>query len=309
MQKVFRSSLGLSTEIQTLAMPSTHNRIALPDGRLLAFCEYGDVKGSPILYFHGVPGSRLDAKLADQTGRRLNARIIGIDRPGFGLSDFKRGRKIGHWPLDVAKLADALGIDRFAIVGASGGGPYGLACALSIPQRLTSVGIVCGLGPLLDTPGAIDRMTVISRAGLRLARHTPWVLELVYVLIAVLMRHNPERIVAHMAARAGHPDKAVLKKPELRQILSASFRESVRAGPSGVVRDLVLLSRPWGFRLQDISMEVHLWHGGLDLIVPPSLGQYQARAIPSCQCTFYPNEGHFSLIVNHMEEILGSLIG
>jgi pimeloyl-ACP methyl ester carboxylesterase len=289
-------------------MPTTHNRIALRDGRSLAFCEYGDVKGSPVLYLHGVPGSRLDAKLADQTGRRLNARIIGIDRPGFGLSDFKRGRKIGHWPLDVADLADALGIDRFAVVGVSGGGPYGLACALRIPQRLSSVGIVCGLGPL-DIPGAIDRMTVISRVGLHLARRASWILELVCVLIAVLMRHNPEGIVAHMAARAGHPDKAVLGQPELRQILSASFRESVRTGPSGVVRDLVLFSRPWGFRLQDISMEVHLWHGERDLIVPPSLGRDQARAIPSCQCTFYPNEGHFSLIVNHMEEILGSLIG
>ena len=289
-------------------MPPTRDRIALPDGRSLAFCEYGDVKGNPVLYFHGLPGSRLDAKLADQTGRRLHARIIGIDRPGFGLSDFQRGRKIGHWPLDVAELADALGIDRFAVVGVSGGGPYGLACALGIPQRLPSVGIVCGLGPL-NTPGAVDRMTVISRAGLHLARHASWILKLVYVLIAVLMRHNPERIVAHLAARAGHPDKAVLEQPQLRQILSASFRESVRTGPSGVVRDLVLLSRPWGFQLQDISMEVHLWHGERDLIVPPSSGRYQARTIPSCQATFYPNERHFSLIVNHMEEILGSLIG
>jgi pimeloyl-ACP methyl ester carboxylesterase len=288
-------------------MPPENNRITLADGRSLAFCEYGDTNGSPLFYFHGLPGSRLEAKLADEAGRHLNARIIGIDRPGFGRSDFKGGRKIGHWPLDVAELANALGIDRFAVVGVSGGGPYSLACALKIPRRLTSVGIVCGAGPF-DTPGAIDRMTVISRVALRLARHASWILKLVCSLLAVFMRYNPELIVAHMAARAGQPDKAALNQPKLRQILSASFRESVRTGPSGIVRDLVLLSHPWGFRLQDISIKIHLWHGGRDLIVPPSLGRYQARAIPGCQGAFYPNEGHFSLIVNHMEEFLGQLI-
>src|SRR4051794_20731127 len=122
-------------------------QLRLSDGRRLAYCEYGSPAGKPVLYFHGWPGSRLEAKLADPVAKKFNAKIIAIDRPGFGMSDFKPNRTLLDWPLDVCELADALGLDRFAVVGVSGGGPYALACARRIPERLTSVAVICGVGP------------------------------------------------------------------------------------------------------------------------------------------------------------------
>src|SRR5438046_6812360 len=123
-------------------------QLRLRDGRRLGYCEHGVRAGKPILYFHGWPGSRIEAQLAAPAARRYNARLIAVDRPGFGMSDFKAHRTLLDWPADVAELADTLGLDRFAVAGVSGGGPYALACARRIPDRLTSVIVVCGLGPM-----------------------------------------------------------------------------------------------------------------------------------------------------------------
>ena len=132
-------------------------QIKLQDGRMLGYAEYGVPDGMPVFYFHGFPSSRLDWQFFDceDPVTELNARVIAADRPGFGLSDFQRGRRILGWPDDVAELADALQIDRFAVLGVSGGGPYAAACAFGIPGRLTWTGIVCGMGPS-DAPGMVD---------------------------------------------------------------------------------------------------------------------------------------------------------
>ena len=132
-------------------------QIKLPDGRNLAYAEYGPVEGNPVFYFHGFPSSRLDWRLFhdDDTLAELNVRVIAPDRPGYGLSDHKRGRTISGWPEDVVELAGALGIDAFSVLGVSGGGPYAASCAFSIPDRLSKSGIVCGMGPA-DSPGVKD---------------------------------------------------------------------------------------------------------------------------------------------------------
>lgn len=137
--------------------------LRLRDGRLLGYAEYGDPGGPALFYFHGFPGSRLEARLGDAVAARNGVRLIALDRPGFGLSHFKPGRTISEWPDDVVELADALGIDRFAVMGVSGGGPYVAACALKIPHRLIGAAMVSSTAPSdapWDWPGA--------RAGLHL---------------------------------------------------------------------------------------------------------------------------------------------
>ena len=129
-------------------MRKTDGRIRLADGRRLGYAEYGDPEGKPLFYCHGFPASRLEAALLDPSARKAGVRVVAADRPGCGLSDFQPDRRIGDWPGDVVELAGALGIDRFAVVGVSGGGPYALACARKIPQRLTAAAVVCGLGPV-----------------------------------------------------------------------------------------------------------------------------------------------------------------
>lgn len=280
--------------------------LRLEDGRLLGYEVYGDPEGYPVFYFHGFPGSRLEARLAAQVAARLAIRLIAVDRPGFGLSDFKPRRTIFEWPDDVIKIADTLGISRFATLGVSGGGPYAAACALRIPHRLTAVGIVCGLGPL-DSPEITDRMMRENRLIFFLARRLPWVARISLWRTAYLVQRNPERMLGHMMGALPDPDKTVLTRPEVKATIKDNVLEAFRRGSRGAACELLLLTRSWGFFLKDIATHVHLWHGEQDESVPPTIGRYQAHAIPSCRAVFYPGEGHFSLVINHMEEILSSL--
>lgn len=284
-------------------MPSTDREgpLRLRDGRLLGYAEYGDPKGKPGFFFHGFPGSRLEARLAHATAARLGVRIIALERPGFGLSDFKPGRTIGDWPADVADAGDAFGIARFAVMGASGGGPYAAACALAIPERLTTAAIVSGFGPW-DAPGATDGMSRLNHLVLTLGRRLPGLIRLAMWWMGRQARRNPQRLLDMMSADVPEADKAVLARPEVQAVFKDDVAEAFRCGSRGAAWDLLLLTRPWGFRLEQISMEVHLWQGEADVNVPLAMGRYQAQALPNCRATFYPGEGHL-MAVDHMEEI------
>jgi pimeloyl-ACP methyl ester carboxylesterase len=277
--------------------------VTLGDGRRLCFAEYGDPQGKPVFYFHGFPGSRLEAKLAERIALDTHVRFIGIDRPGYGLSSFKPGRTFLDWADDVIGLADALGVDRFSILGVSGGGPYAAACAFKIPDRLDAVGIVCGMGPV-DVPGLMHNMPWIYRQGLRIAGCFPIIATTVYSFPALFLRNYPERMLfSIMSGMVDEPDRIALKNTELVTVLSDSLREAFRNSLKRPATDVVLYSRPWGFPLNEIDIAVHLWHGGKDRIVPPEMGRYMAQAIPHCRATFYADEGHFSIILNRIEEI------
>jgi pimeloyl-ACP methyl ester carboxylesterase len=280
----------------------SQNNITLSDGRKLGFAVYGDRQGKTVFYFHGFPGSRLEAKLAEKIALDTHVRFIGIDRPGYGLSSFKPGRTFIDWTGDVVQLADALGIDRFSILGVSGGGPYAAACACKIPDRLDAVGIICGMGPI-DFPGLMQNMPWIYRQGLRLAGYFPEIATTMYPFPAFFLQNYPERMLSILSGKVTESDKIALKNKDLTTVLSTSFREAFRQSLRWPAEDVVLYSRPWGFRLQDIRIQVHLWHGEKDWIVPPQMARYMACNIPDCRATFYPDEGHFSIILNRIKEI------
>lgn len=129
----------------------TRQTLILPDRRLLGFAEFGDPSGTPLVYFHGFPMSRLEGWSIDRMARRRRLRVIAPDRPGFGLSTFRDQRRITDWPVDVRALASHLGLERFAILGVSGGGPYAVACASALPREmLSAVGVVAGGPPVCD---------------------------------------------------------------------------------------------------------------------------------------------------------------
>jgi pimeloyl-ACP methyl ester carboxylesterase len=283
----------------------TNQQIKLSDGRMLGYDEHGDPDGKPIIFMHGFPGSRLDWRMFDHddSAAEFNARIIAVDRPGMGLSDFKRGRELLNLPDDVAELADVLQLDQFAVLAISGGGPYGEACAFKIPERLTATAIVCGMGPG-EAPGSKDggSWTIPGKPSL--------IRRLILTLMAQTVRKQPERMEPQFLEMLSEPDRKLLQnQPELLKMSISSWQEAFRAGASGVQREADLYKRPWGFRLQDISVEVHLWHGENDNNVPGSVGHYVADAIPNCHAAFFEEEGHFSLPYNHMREILNILVG
>lgn len=281
-------------------------KLRLADGRRLGYTEFGAVGGKPVLYCHGLPASRLEGRLTHQAACRLGIRIVAPDRPGFGHSGFQPHRALADWPQDVAQLADALGIERFAVLGVSGGGPYAIACACRLARRLTAVGLVAPLGPVA-LPELGGAMKGPARFSFHLARHWPRLANLLYgELLGWLLRRRP--LLALLLLQVAEPDRPVVQNAETREILRHSIQEAFRHGGRGAVAELRLFASDWGLELGQITTTVHLWHGEQDRTVPVIMGRHLAAAIPNCQARFLEDEGHFSLPVNHMEEILRTLI-
>jgi pimeloyl-ACP methyl ester carboxylesterase len=282
-----------------------HQSITLADGRRLGFAEYGDPSGKPVLFFPGTPSGRLFHHPDESIAVSVGARVITVDRPGYGLSGFQRGRTLLHWPQDMVQLADALGIDRFAVAGISGGSPYVAACAFEIAERLTAAGIVSGLGPT-DWQGATEGMPRERQVGVRLARRAPRLVRPLFWLLLNPHR-NPKRFYERMASQSSEVDRDILARPAIRAMLIRNWSEANRHGVSGYAWETVVFSRPWGFGLGDIAMDVHLWHGEEDASMPIEVGYYIASTVPNCHATFVHNEGHF-LLFEHWREILGTMV-
>jgi pimeloyl-ACP methyl ester carboxylesterase len=290
------------------AVGAVPERVVLSDGRDLAYASYGDPGGRPAFYFHGFPGSRIEARLIDADARRHCVRLLALDRPGYGGSDFQDRRTIPDWPGDVSAVADALGIDRFSVIGASGGAPYALACARTIPERLEAAVVLCGLGPL-DDPGLTKGMMVHNRIGLLAARRTPWLALPLFTLLTPAFRRLPSAFVARLASHVSQPDREFLAHVEHSETFAATFREAFRRGARGPALDGRLYGRPWGFALEEIEMTVHLWHGECDNIVPPAMGRYVAAALPDCRATFCPDDGHFTVAIDRARDVLAAVLG
>ena len=288
---------------------TNNQHVRLPSGRLLAYHEYGGPDGAPIFYFHGSPSSSLEWDLfgGEALANRLYIRVIVPDRPGLGHSEFQPGRRIGDWPADVVALANQLTLDRFAVLGYSGGVPYAAACALKIPERLTRVGIVSGTAPF-EEPGLSDGIDPTSLRFMQLARTKPRLSRLTLRLMGLMARFAPRQIVKAAMAGLPAPDQEMLTRPEFQGRFIAMIREALRAGPRGAQWDTGLMVSPWDFRPQDIQLAVYLWHGEKDGNAPLAMGRFMADAIPKSQVRFYPDEGHLSLISKYIEEILYVLI-
>ncbi len=276
--------------------------ISLRDERTLGYAEYGDPSGKPVFFFHGLPGSRLQRHPDDSIAIELGARIITIDRPGYGLSDFQHGRTLLDWPNDVAQLADALNIDQFAAIGLSGGGPYLLACAYKMPERITSATVVSGMGPI-DDPDAVKSMLPSMRLGLGIAPKVPLGVVRLLDPIAKLVSRNPLSAKKLVPSSAPKPDKKAFARPDIQEVDRQDLGEAYRNGAQGAFWEVVLLATPWGFCLEDIHKKIFLWHGEDDTTVPQQIGRYVARTLSNCKSTFYPGEGH-TLIYHYWREIL-----
>ncbi|UCC21134.1 MAG: alpha/beta hydrolase [Promethearchaeota archaeon] len=288
--------------------------ITLKDGRKLGYAEFGISEGKPVFYFHGHGSSRLEPKMYGFDDNQFNVRLISIDRPGRGFSDFKENRKILDWPDDVVEIADTLNIQKFAVLGGSGGCPYALVCALKIPERLTHCGIVSGLGP---TVLGLEGMDKGKQKELNLAKNKPGLLTKLYKIIQKKILKMKDQTLEELkktfqkrSKNLPEPDKKIMVDPDKIPLYVELMAEPFRQGIRGVIHDLKLLSLDWGFNLKEIpsSIKVFLWHGELDTSVPVRMGRLICEAIPNCTSKFYPNEAHISTAINHIEEILDALM-
>jgi len=283
------------------------NTFRLSDGRLLAYAEYGAPEGFPVFLFHGLPGSRLSWGLIPDNPFPPGLRIIAPDRPGYGKSDPKPDRTLLDWPEDVAELADALGLEKFAVVGVSGGGPGALACAWKLPERLTAVGVVAGPAPT-NIAGVLEGMSKTNRFFMKLAWHAPRLSTLNIRFLVSVIRRNPGRYIDTMQYKMHDVDKAILARPEIRVLLVKDFTEALRSGGQGMVSDMAINhGHLWGFPLDKIKTKVHFWFCELDHSVPPAMGKYQSDTVPGCETTFVPNAGHL-WIFDHMGEVLDKVV-
>lgn len=292
--------------IRAVEEPATHF-LTLSDGRRLAYSELGDPNGIPIIHHHGMPGSRLDHEADPDFYRSLGIRLITPDRPGYGLSDPDPHRMLLDWPSDVAELADSLGIAKFGIVGLSGGGIYALGCAAAIPHRLTGV-VVTGCPGPMQRPGALAQMRFLTRAGVVLGAHAPWLLEAGATVVSPLARRFPSFFVDHFNGGVPPADRQWLSMPSVNRGAAETLREALRQGVSGYVEDIRVLATPWGFDVHKIEAPVQLWHGDLDLVIPLHHGRFLASVIPSATLRICPGEGHM-LMWNHLSEILIAAAG
>ena len=276
--------------------------VRLINGNIIGLAEYGNPRGKPLFFFHGWPSSRLQAKVIDDSAKKLGIRVISIDRPGYGLSDFVEDRKLLDWPAMITEVADILKIKKFSVIGVSGGGPYAAVCAYKIPDRLIKVGIVVGLAPT-DVKGVLEGMSFINKLAWRSYNSTPWLRELASLLHLSQVR----KIIPYFSSLAfrAKADRGIMSK-KVKEEMIRNREEAFRQGKKAVAQDLKIYTEDWGFSLSKIKSKVLLWYGADDKNVSVNMGKYYAEKIPNSELIIYPNEGHL-LIWRHSEEILKSL--
>jgi pimeloyl-ACP methyl ester carboxylesterase len=270
--------------------------VELRDGRALGYEEWGPGDGFPILGFGGTAMSRL-ADLGHEAPEAAGVRLVLVDRPGYGLSDFQPGRRLLDWPDDITQLADALGFDRFAVFGMSGGGPHAAACAFALPDRVSKLGLVSSPGPVWD------------RRELRysLPPHRQPLIEVAARDREAAERELLEDCRVELEEAVRHPRDGDVADPDLRARLRAALLETAARGPEGYARDLVILFvSPWGFAPKDIAVPTAIWHGDRDPAVPLDIARFFEGAIPRSKLHVLPGEGHL-VLWPHAEEILAWL--
>jgi pimeloyl-ACP methyl ester carboxylesterase len=289
-----------------MTKPRIESTLSLPGGRQLAFAEYGNPDGQPVMLFHGLPGSRLVWGGLPGEPFPPGLRIIAPDRPGYGRSDPLAGRTLIDWADDVTALADHLGLNRFAIVGVSGGGPGALACAFRMPERLIRVAVVAGAAPT-NAPGVFTGMSAVNRFFMKLTWYVPWLSALNTRLLASVIRRDPGHYIDLMQRKVHPVDHAVLREPGIRDMLVADFSEALRGGAQGMVDDMAANhGRPWGFALDRIEVPVQLWYAALDRSVPPAAGRYLAGRMPTAGFHLIENAGHLWPLT-HLTEVLDAV--
>jgi pimeloyl-ACP methyl ester carboxylesterase len=264
------------------------------DGRTLAFVERGAAEGVPVIVCHGTPGSRLARHPDPEMYERHGARMVAYDRPGYGRSDPRSGRSVADAAADVEAIADALGFERFAVVGGSGGAPHALACGALLGDRVLRVGA-------LVTPAPSDTTDFDFFAGLadlnvkefRAALEGREAIDAFIQPYVDALRADPDGVIDQIASELPEVDREVASREEFRAITRESFVEGVRQGVRGWADDDLAFAKPWGFEPEDVEAEVALWQGELDVLAPRSHGEYVASRLPNARFEVVQGHGHF----------------
>jgi len=272
-------------------------RIERPEGRDLAYAEYGAADGTPVFAFHGVLGSRLGWSLFDEAAREQGVRLLAPERPGFGHSGFQRGRDLLDWPADVTALADHLGVDRFGLVGFSGGGPHAVACAHALPDQVRGVSLAGTVTP----PSTHDRGRAYQRAVLDASGSVPGFSATAFASASWLAKTSRPQFRASLVASAGTPDRALFDSPVGDRLVDDAA-EGFRAGGRGPAHDLELVGDDWGFD-PAVDIPVTLYHGRADATVDLEMARAFGDLLPAAD--LHIGEGaHYSTLLDNRAALL-----
>ncbi|WP_371650937.1 MULTISPECIES: alpha/beta fold hydrolase [unclassified Streptomyces] len=271
--------------------------IRTPDGRNLAVESRGHPLGRPVFLLHGTPGSRHGPAPRSTVLYRMGVRLITFDRPGYGDSDRRPGRRVVHAAQDVAAIADALGIGEFAVVGRSGGAPHALSCAARLPGRTARAVALVPLAPR-DADGLdwFDGMTEDNVRAYTIAAGGPEAVTAALEVRAEEIRADPRATVTAMHGMVPEPDREVLTDAAIRALLVRNFAEGLRCSADGWVDDVLALSSPWEFRPEEIRTPVLLWHGEQDVFAPAQHTRWLAERIPGARLEVPPDAAHFGAL-------------
>lgn len=288
-----------------MSASSGTQRLALRDGRHLCYAEYGAPRGLPVIFMHGLFGSRYQRHPNDAIARNLGVRLIVPERPGFGKSDFLSERRLADWPTDVAQLVAALRLDTYAIAGISGGGPYALACAAAL--KPAAVAVISGIGRIEKFNDGRE-VAWQQRLLFTLARTSGALARLPIGLMALGLRHDPQRFFAVLESTVSAQDRNILQRPEVRALLLKDMRTAMAQGARGLAHEVRILSRPWDISLARIQCPVDVWHGTHDPWVPQRMAVALVQELPQAQLHWLKDAGHF-LALDYWERILATLMG
>jgi pimeloyl-ACP methyl ester carboxylesterase len=279
--------------------------IQLPDGRRLAYAEAGDPDGKNILiHHHGISSCRLDVEGFFPALKAMSGvRLFVLDRPGIGQSDPFCGKSFLSWPADVKAFADTMKIDRFGVIGGSGGTPYALAVARALPDRVTAVSIACPMAPL----ECVGTKAGSGAQGADFALRHPRLTSFGMNRFAIAERRRPDRFppLWNFAAPA---DRQLLSDPTERCFLSRITDEAFRQGPCWQAHEAALLGQPWSCWLPEVRAKITIYSGCSDTITPPVMANSLGRTLPNAQVYLIPGEGHLSIGRRFATEILSAAL-
>ncbi len=292
-----------------LPPPRFEGAFRLEDGRELGYAEFGPSTGRPILWFHGTPGAcRQVAPATRRASWERNVRLIAVERPGIGSSTPHAYGAVVEFAHDIGQLTRALGIDRFCVVGLSGGGPYTLACAHEMPDRVVAVAVLGGVapsvGPEAPEGGAVSITPSVGPALVALRKPLGVGMRgLVQVLQPLA---DPATDLFLRLLPPG--DAEVFSDPATRRMFHEDLIHGSRSWMEALFLDVGLFGKSWGFELRNVAVPVHLFYGDADNVVPLAHGEHMAAILPRATLGVRPQEGHLGgLGATH--EIFDALLG
>lgn len=277
--------------------------LKLRNGLTLGYAEFGSPGGEVLFYFHGWPSARVQGELMAGVAERFNLRVIAPDRPGIGLSDHQPGRTLTDWPDTLEQLAEHIGAEKFHLMGWSGGGPYVLATARAMPGRILSATICCGAPPLKFL--GYEHMFWVYRLMIHLRSTFPPVLGLLLRLGRIISGGNPSKPpLKWLMLMLGGEDRRVLSDPGIFNVVRQGVIEALRRGPQMVISDADIYLSEWGFEVSSIDTLVHFWHGKEDRNISWKYSRQVAALMPHATTHWLEHDGHYSLPITHIEQIV-----